>query len=190
MKQAADDRDLIEQIIKGNTIAFKTLLDTYQEYAFNLAMKFTAGNKELSEEVTQDVFMKVIKYLPSYKKEAKFSTWLYKIIFTTSMSEVRKKNILVSNWDFNEAFENYESSSDWDVYAKEKSELQIVIAKAMRQIPTADSSILDLYYIQEQGIEEITYILGVEKSVVKVRLFRARNRLRAVMLVKETEKNK
>ena len=72
------DQYYIDAAIKGDTRAFSILVDRYKHMVFTLAMK-VLRNREEAEEVSQDVFVKVHQALSTFKGDAKFSTWLYKI---------------------------------------------------------------------------------------------------------------
>ena len=72
------DENYIEKILHGDSNAFAFLIDKYKDMVFTLAIKMVK-NREVAEEVAQDAFLKAYKYLPKFKGDAKFSTWLYKI---------------------------------------------------------------------------------------------------------------
>ncbi|MEJ5995793.1 sigma-70 family RNA polymerase sigma factor [Pedobacter sp. Du54] len=181
MPNVEKDLALIEKILGGDPRAFGLLLDQYQSFAFNLAMKFTTNNRQLAEEITQDVFLKVLKSLPTYKAEAKFSTWLYRIIFTTSISEVRKKKRLVLLDDLEQQYTDLLEIDNWNSYPADEKVLKNEIRTAISQLGEADAIVLELYYLNEQSIEEISSILNLEKNVIKARLFRARKRIKQLL---------
>ena len=172
---------LIHKILQGDVRAFSMLIDQYQTFAFSLAMKFTNNNRELAEEITQDVFLKVLKNLPHYKGDSKFSTWLYRIIFTTSISEVRKTKRLVLIDDFEQQYTDLPEPEDWDIYRADEVMMKAEIRKAIATLVTADAILLELYYLNEQSIAEIASILELEKNVIKSRLFKARKRIKHIL---------
>ena len=91
MKYLDDDQYLV-QIAQGNQHGFAMLVDKHKELAFTVALRIT-GNREDAEEVIMDAFVKAYRSLGSFKREAKFSTWLYRIVFNTAISRTRKKSL-------------------------------------------------------------------------------------------------
>ena len=94
MPAELDDIAVIQLILQGQQAAYATLVNRYQQYVFTLAMRFV-NNRELAEELAQDVFVKAYKYLADFKGNCKFSTWLYTIVNTTCLSHLRKKFLRV-----------------------------------------------------------------------------------------------
>src|ERR1700747_1750891 len=90
MHEQLDDIAIIQLILKGQQAAYATLVDRHQQYVFTLALRYV-NNRELAEELAQDVFVKAYKYLADFKGNCKFSTWLYTIVNTTCLSHLRKK---------------------------------------------------------------------------------------------------
>ena len=82
MSQNADQH-YIEAVINGDTRAFSVLVDRYKYMVFTLAVKILKSQEE-AEEVSQDVFVKAYTALSTFKGDAKFSTWLYKIAYYQS----------------------------------------------------------------------------------------------------------
>ncbi len=92
MQGQADDIAVIQSILQGQQSAYATLVNRYQLYVFTLVMRYV-NNREIAEELAQDVFVKAYRYLADFKGNSKFSTWLYTIVNTTCLSYIRKKNI-------------------------------------------------------------------------------------------------
>ena len=85
MQSKLSDNDLIMQAIAGNQNAYADLVKRHQRFVFTLALRF-AKSREDAEEIAQDTFVKAYRSLTSFQKQAKFSTWLYSIAYTTSMT--------------------------------------------------------------------------------------------------------
>src|ERR1700742_1713900 len=90
MQVPVDDMLVIQKILQGHPSAYSSLVDKYQSYVFTLAMRYV-NDRELAEELAQDVFVKAYRYLADFKGNSKFSTWLYTIVHTTCLSQMRKK---------------------------------------------------------------------------------------------------
>ena len=90
MYENFDDIALIQIILQGQQPAYGVIVKRYESYVFTLVMRFV-NNRELAEELAQDVFVKAYRYLADFKGNSKFSTWLYTIVNTTCLSHLRKK---------------------------------------------------------------------------------------------------
>jgi RNA polymerase sigma-70 factor (ECF subfamily) len=173
------DADLIQEVLSGNSRGFGALLERYQHMVFTLAMRML-NDKELAEETTQDIFVKAYRSLKSFRGDSKFSTWLYRIAYRSILDvcarEARLRNPLSSSGvdRLGEA-----SETTWNTLMI--SERSTCIQEALAQLSPRDSSLLSLYYLQELSIEEISNITDLGESVVKVGLFRARNRFRTLL---------
>src|SRR5947209_1818902 len=92
------DNEIISKVLGGETNAFAELVKRYQSYVFTLAMRFT-HHREDAEEVAQDIFVKAYRSLSDFRGTAKFSTWLYTIVYTTSITFLRKKKLSTTSID-------------------------------------------------------------------------------------------
>ena len=98
MAATLSDELLIEQARSGRQTAFAMLVKRYEQYAFTLALRFVK-NREDAHEVAQDSFMRAFRYLPDFRGDAKFSTWLFKIIYSTALNFLRKQNPDIQSLD-------------------------------------------------------------------------------------------
>src|SRR5579871_129831 len=98
MQSKLSDIELITQTLSGDQSAYADLVKRHQRFAFTLAMRF-AKNREDAEEIAQDCFIKAYRSLASFQRQSKFSTWLYSIVYTTSMTFLRKKRVDIDSID-------------------------------------------------------------------------------------------
>jgi len=84
------DEKIIGQVLNGNRNAFALLVDKYKDRVFSLALGIV-HNRELAEEIAQDAFIKAFTSLKKFRKDAGFSTWIYRITYNTAISETRKQ---------------------------------------------------------------------------------------------------
>jgi RNA polymerase sigma factor (sigma-70 family) len=89
-----DDIYYIEKVLNGQTQYFSYIVEKYQNIVFSIALK-VLRNREEAEEMAQESFIKAYKSLNTFKRKAKFSTWLYRITYNNCISEVRKRKIKV-----------------------------------------------------------------------------------------------
>jgi RNA polymerase sigma-70 factor (ECF subfamily) len=178
MQSKLSDIELIKLSLKGNQSAYADLVKRHQCFVFTLAMRFTKSRED-AEEVAQDCFVKAFRSLESFKQESKFSTWLYSIVYTTAMTSLRKKRLDTSSIDDEETYIQIENvSSGYDTDNAENKSRSFYLNQAIEQLTPDDATIITLFYKGEQSLEEIAQTLGIEANSVKVKLFRARQRLK------------
>jgi RNA polymerase sigma-70 factor (ECF subfamily) len=181
MSAGPSDSEIISLVLKGDHNAYALLVERYKSYVFTLTFRFTK-NREDAEEVSQDIFVKAYRSLADFKGTAKFSTWLYTIVNTTCITFLRKKRLDVKSLDDERTFE-VADNQDSGLRAnqiEQKSRLNMV-NQAIALLSPDDAEIITLFYKNEQSLEEISQILGVEANTAKVRLHRARTRLKEKM---------
>ena len=181
MSTGSSDYDIINQVLAGNHQAYSVLVARYQNYVFTIALRFTK-NREDAEEVAQDIFIKAYRSLADFRGASKFSTWLYTIVNNTCITFLRKKKLEVHSLDNEHVFDLAESQ-DSGLRAnlvEQKSRVNMV-NQAIRLLSPDDAQIITLFYKGEQTLEEIALALGIEINAAKVRLHRARTRLKEKM---------
>jgi RNA polymerase sigma factor (sigma-70 family) len=178
MQSKLSDIELIEQTLAGNQSAYADLVKRHQRFVFTLAMRFAKGRED-AEEIAQDCFIKAYRSLASFQRQSKFSTWLYSIVYTTAMTFLRKKRIDTDSIDDENIYIQVESqSSGYDVNNAENRSRSFYLNQAIEQLLPDDAAIITMFYKGEQSLEEIGLALGMETNNVKVKLFRARQRLK------------
>ncbi|MFB9841457.1 RNA polymerase sigma factor [Mucilaginibacter ginsenosidivorans] len=178
MQSKLSDIELIEQTLAGNQAAYADLVKRHQRFVFTLAMRFSKSRED-AEEIAQDCFIKAYRSLASFQKQSKFSTWLYSIVYTTAMTFLRKKRVDTDSIDDENTYiqlENQSSGLNNDV-AETRSRSHY-LNQAIGQLLPDDATIITLFYMGEQSLDEIGQALGMEANTVKVKLFRARQRLK------------
>lgn len=171
MQKQSQDSDIIRQVLAGQQQAFAILVERYQHFVFTITLRFV-DNREEAEELAQDVFVKAYRSLSHFRGESKFSTWLYTITHNTCRSHKRKKK---------EAIVTLEEHHEQVAAPEDRKHSKNMIQQAIKQLPETDAQIITLFYLAEQSIEETGQILGLSQSNVKVRLFRARQKLKEIL---------
>ena len=181
MSTGLNDNELISGVLKGDQQAYAGLVSRYQNYVFTLALRFTK-NREDAEEVSQDIFIKAYRSLADFRGASKFSTWLYTIVNTTCITFLRKKRMEVHSLDNEKVFEVADSQdSGMRANQVEQKSRVAMVNNAIGMLNPDDAEVLTLFYKGEQTLEEIAMILGIEANTAKVRLHRARTRLKEKM---------
>jgi RNA polymerase sigma-70 factor (ECF subfamily) len=178
MQSKLSDFELIEQTLAGNQSAYADLVKRHQRFVFTLAMRFAKGRED-AEEIAQDCFIKAYRSLASFQGSSKFSTWLYSIVYTTAMTSLRKKRVDTDSIDDENTYIRVANqSSGYDVNSAENKSRSYYLNQAIEQLLPDDAAIITLFYKGEQSLEEIGNAMGMEANTVKVKLFRARQRLK------------
>jgi len=178
MQSKLSDIELIEQTLGGNQSAYADLVKRHQRFVFTLALRFSKGRED-AEEIAQDCFIKAYRSLSSFQQQSKFSTWLYSIVYTTAMTFLRKRRLDTSSIDDDESYIQIENKpSGYDEYNVENKSRSYYINQAIEQLLPDDATIITMFYKGEQSLEEIAQVMGIEANTVKVKLFRARQRLK------------
>lgn len=176
MSDNPESKQLVRRVKAGDTGAFQQLIEKYQHLAFTVAFNIVK-NREDAEEVVSDAFIKVYKNIVQHNEDSKFSSWLYKIVYNTALSRLRKKKIETYSIDADAYEKDYgvNSPDGWDTLVSndQKKYIQLALEKLAEQ----DKLVLTLFYLAEEGLNEISEITREKKSTVKVRLHRARTKL-------------
>jgi len=181
MSTGQNDTEIISKVLSGEPQAYAVLVTRYQNYVFTLSLRFTK-NREDAEEVAQDIFIKAYRALADFKGNSKFSTWLYTIVNNTCITFLRKKKLETHSLDNEKVFE-VADGQDSGLRANmiEQKSRVAMVNKAISLLSPDDAEIITLFYKAEQSLEEIAQILRLETNTAKVRLHRARTRLKEKM---------
>jgi len=181
MHTGPSDNEILSRVLQGDQQAYAEIVKRYQAFVFTIALRYTP-NREDAEEIAQDCFVKAFRSLSDFRGESKFSTWLYTIVTTTCLTFLRKKKLETSSLDNEKVFEAADSlDSGFRANQIEQKSRITMVNKAIALLSTDDAQILTLFYKGEQSLEEIAQVLAIEANTVKVRLHRARQRLKEKM---------
>lgn len=177
----------IEQVLGGKINAFSYIVDHHKDKAYNLAFRI-CGNVEDAEEVAQDSFMKAFRSLKDFRMRSSFSTWLFRIVYNTAISHVRlrKKGILsLENFpaDASDFIRNNITEEE-----AEKDYRNSLINFAMQKINEEERALISMFYFDEMTIDELSAVTNLTKSNLKVKLFRARQKM--LEIIQKSEKKK
>ncbi len=177
----------IEQVLTGKNNAFSYIVDRHKDRAYNLAFRI-CGNHEEAEEVAQDSFLKAYRSLKSFKMKSSFATWLYRIVYNTAISFVRiKKKGVLSLEDFPADATDFIGNNTSEEEAEKEYRCSLVNF-ALQKISEEERGLISLYYYEEMSADEISDVTGINKSNIKVKLFRARQKM--LEIIEKVEKKK
>lgn len=170
------DTAIIDSVLSGNIADFRMLVERHEQTSFILAYRILQDRME-AEEVVQDSFLKAFKSLSSFRKESKFSSWLYRIVYNNSLNKLKSinKNLLYS------LDESGLITSDTDSLTIEATESKDLVSLLLKKLTPRQSAIVTLFYFDNATCEEISEIIGMDISNVKVTLHRTRKILGAMI---------
>jgi RNA polymerase sigma-70 factor, ECF subfamily len=177
-----DDRELVRRAQKDDKAAFEELVKRHQSRVFAVAGGILR-NREDVEDIAQQVFLKAYFSLKRFDQRAAFSTWLYKITVNECWDLLRKRKVrpLVFEAEFSEEqarqYDGMEEKADGVPDVSERMALRQEVEELMECLEERDRMMLVMKEVQGFSVEEIAEILDINGNTVKVRLFRARQRI-------------
>ena len=177
-----EDEAYIRDIIDNRSVvAYRALVEKYENRVFTLCYKIVKGREE-AEEVAQDTFVLCFKKLTELKELKKFPNWLMKIAYSKAIDHVRKKHI--PRTDLDAVDESHIKDEQTPLKNAIVENRKAIINRAINELEPVEASVITLYYIQDIPIKEIAEITGLTLSNVKVKLFRARHNLKVILSTK------
>jgi RNA polymerase sigma-70 factor (ECF subfamily) len=171
-----EDNFYIERIKQGDTAAFATLVDKHKDMVFTICVKIVRKAED-AEELAQDVFLKIYEKLESFRGDARFSTWLYRIAYNAAISKTRKRRLEVEALD-DFTINNYSVDDvKEELQTIDKEEQQVLLKKAMESLSDDDYLIIKLFYLKELPVKDISEITGLSQANIKVKLHRIRKKM-------------
>jgi RNA polymerase sigma-70 factor (ECF subfamily) len=177
-----EDRELVRRAQKDDKAAFEELVKRHQSRVFAVAGGILR-NREDVEDIAQQVFLKAYFSLKRFDQRAAFSTWLYKITVNECWDLLRKRKVrpLVFEAEFSEEqarqYDGMEEKADGVPDVSERLALRQEVEELMECLEERDRMMLVMKEVQGFSVEEIAEILEINGNTVKVRLFRARQRI-------------
>ena len=184
-EEPGDDRALVELAARGDREAFDLLVRRHQDRVFNVAYQ-VVRNREDALDVAQDAFVKAFASLPSFKGEASFFTWIYRIVVNLAIDCLRRRRRAGSTEydDRLAAPEDGEASlatPDNPQSALETRQIGSILARGIEALPPVHRTVLILREVEGLSYEEIARAVGCSLGTVMSRLFYARRKLKKVL---------
>jgi RNA polymerase sigma factor (sigma-70 family) len=166
----APDEDLMLEVRNGAGETLGVLFDRYHTPLYNFYSKLT-GDRTLSEDLVQEVFLRILKYRQSYQPGTPFRAWIYQIARNARVDHYRKTPKHIT-------FEPEMAPAVMPKDSAQHSEEAELLHRALMQMPEEKREILILSRFQELRYDEIARLLGCELGTVKTRIHRAIQELR------------
>jgi RNA polymerase sigma-70 factor (ECF subfamily) len=182
------DRELMLAVRDGDVDQFGVLFDRYHQRLYEFFYRL-GGNAASSEDLVQDVFLRMLKYRHTFRQDSEFRGWMYHIARTVRIDRFRT-NRDESPLTEGEA-ENVRGAGipalDGHMEEMERAEL---LQRALLRLPEDKRELLILARFQELKYEQIGSLLGIDVGAVKVRVHRAMSELRAIVQEMSDERTK
>jgi len=182
-----DEQKLITLAQQGDQSAFEQLLERYEKPVYHQALRLT-GNPEDAADVTQEVFIKVWRSLPSFRRESGFSTWLHRLTDNAAIDLIRREKKRRGDSSLDDEEGGALPPADpapTPQQTVEQKELQQAVADGLAQLSEEHRQVLVMREINGLSYEEIGQALDLSPGTVKSRLARAR-----ISLAKILQKNR
>lgn len=174
----ADPGGLVARAARGDALAFAQVVMRYQVRVTGLAYRLLGWQADV-EDVVQDVFLSVLRNLPSFRGESRFTTWLYRITVNECRRARRKRLLRLDFW--RRAATRSFSATATELESTGRQEASEQVRAAVRKLPARCRDVVVLRYLEELPVVEIGRILGLRPNAVEVRLSRARRQLQAAL---------
>ncbi len=163
------DNQLMEDVKTGKVEKLAVLFEKYHVQLFNFFLRLT-GNRGISEDLVQDVFMRILKYRKTYRGESKFTVWMYQIARNAHIDHLRKSK---GELPLDDQWEDVTEPDPSPAAQFEMGEDIELVRQALAQLPLKKREVLVLSRFQDLKYREIAELLGVQIGTVKAHVHRA-----------------
>ncbi len=177
------EAEWIRRCQSGEKEAFAPLVDAYQRRVFSIVYHLVRRRNDV-EDIVQEIFMKAFAAIESYNSQSSFGTWLNRIAVNHCYDYLRRQRSsrVTYFWEMSEdgqrEIESHsQSPEEGGLNSEEKLAVGDLVSKLLARAPAEDRVVLTLKEIEDKSVEEISEILDLKPSTVKVRLHRARKRM-------------
>ena len=170
---------LVQRAIQGDDLAFSALLAEYRDRIYSTLFGLT-GDRDVAEDLLQDVSIKAHQSIRNFRGDSQFYTWLYRVAvnrwkdWRISMSR-RREDIIEGMFDRTPGPFRTEASL-------EATEAKEILSRALQELPDLWRQVIVLREIDDLSYDEVASVLSCSIGTVKSRLFRARSRLKDILL--------
>jgi len=171
-----NEKEVISRILNGDLQAFELLVKQYEQLVFYIVNKLVKEKSD-TEDISQEVFIKVYEHLGNFAFKSRLSTWIASIAYRTALNHIRdsKKDRITHP---EEDIANFYFTTETPERLSEQKDINAYINRLIDEMPIQYKSVLTLYHMNELSYLEIEQITGMPEGTVKNYLFRARKLLK------------
>jgi RNA polymerase sigma-70 factor (ECF subfamily) len=182
----ASDLNIINQCLEGDAGAFEILVERYKKLVFNTAYRMMCSREE-AEDITQEAFIRIYNSLSRYNPEYKFSTWALKITTNLCLDNLRKRK--GETVPIDEQFNLCDDElTPEEQYLRKENQKKVL--EAINKLPEKYKEFIILFHHRNLSYQEIMDITGESLTIVKNRLYRARQMLKEYLINADKESEK
>ncbi len=180
MAPPSSDWDIVQEVRSGDARSFRRLVKRHEAQAMTLAVR-VLKNREEAEEIVQDAFVRAFRNLHQFRGDAKFGTWLHRIVYNLCMTKVSRRRNDQFHQSLDEPGIDLSLADESDASGLEllqDRELREYLSKAVEELPEKLRSVVTLFYVHDMKYNEICTVMDIPEGTVKTYLFRGRALLR------------
>jgi RNA polymerase sigma-70 factor, ECF subfamily len=177
-----EEAALVRRVQARDELAFREIVDRYQAKVFSIIYGILR-NRNDAEDIAQQVFAKIYFSIKNFDFRSSLLTWIYKITVNECYDYLRKKRVrkLVYESDFSTddslRMENSEPATDQEAPVDQRLAQHDLVFKLLSKISEEDRSLILLKEVEGHSVEELSEMTGLNENTIKVKLFRARQKL-------------
>jgi RNA polymerase sigma-70 factor (ECF subfamily) len=175
---APSDNEVMEAVRDGKVEKLAILFERHQVMLYNFFLRLT-GNRSASEDLVQDVFIRILKYRAGYQGQSKFAVWMFQIARNAHIDHLRKQK---GDLPLDEQFAEPPSREPLPEERLEAEQDVALVRRALDQLPWKKREILMLSRFQDLKLREIADLLGCQVGTVKAQVHRALKDLSRIYL--------
>lgn len=177
-RMSPTDNELMENVRDGRVEKLAVLFERYQTMLYNFFLRLT-GNRAASEDLVQEVFMRVLKYRAGYMGDSRFNVWLFQIARNAHVDYLRKRK---STLPLDGQYIETHSREPLPEAAYETNREAELVRRALDRLPVQKRELLVLFRFQNLKLREIAELLGCQVGTVKAQVHRALKDLSRIYL--------
>ncbi len=171
------DEEIVRLVThKGKNEWFSVLYERYSDKVYRKCLSFEK-DKDAALDLAHDILIKVFLQLSKFQERSRFSTWLYSVAYNYCVEYTRKKNRLPLSIFDDGRIDVEDDYEDWEIAESQEKAL----SRALDKINPEDKALLLLKYQDDISIKEIMEVYKISESAVKMRLARARQRVKELI---------
>lgn len=181
-----DEVHIIERARQGDACAFEILVRRYERYVYNLALRVVRDPLD-AEDIAQTAFVRAWRGLAGFRGQARFSTWLYRIVTNlcyNQLPHIKRELEILSTDDEADDLPDSTQTVEPGILSLEQ---KLLLQEALENLPDSYRLLLTLRHLQEMSYEEIAQVTGMPLGTVKTGIFRGRQKLKAALKSVEVE---
>jgi len=175
-----DDAQLISAAANGNRAAFQALVERHRSLVYRVAYQFS-GHHHDADDIAQEVFLKVYRSLGRFRREAQFTSWLYRIAMNACIDHRRRETAAPASGDPETALANRPTGEPGPEARAYAGQLGQALQAAIDELPPRQRLVFVMRHFEDLKLIEIASALGLAEGTVKRQLHAAVHRLRRIL---------